>query len=208
VLEVLVTSGGLLLQDAEFLWARTDASGHSMQLVVGDSWDSTVIGEELVFFGECHCTKWRSGVPGCERSVAEILVEPVARFDLVAWTMATDRREPQREPVVAARRWWFDPGDVNLDGEVGCADVVSFALHPYDWDLDGRAGPEDLHALLRRLGAARADLDGDGAIDLGDVAAVVLAWGCAAPATCEADLDCDGSVGVEDLLLLLELLGS
>lgn len=53
-----------------------------------------------------------------------------------------------------------------------------------------------------------ADLDGSGAIDFGDLADLLAAWGpCEAP-SCPADLDGSGEVGFEDLTSLLAAWGT
>ncbi len=48
----------------------------------------------------------------------------------------------------------------------------------------------------------KADLDGNGMVDIGDFLQLLAAWGnCATP--CLEDLDSDGAVGIEDFLQLL-----
>ena len=50
--------------------------------------------------------------------------------------------------------------------------------------------------------ACRADLDGSGAVDFGDVLAVLATWG-PCPPSCPEDLDGDGAVTFADLLVVL-----
>jgi T5SS/PEP-CTERM-associated repeat protein len=49
------------------------------------------------------------------------------------------------------------------------------------------------------------DIDGDGAIDINDLLAVISAWGAcpAPPRPCPADLDCDSAVSINDLLIVI-----
>ena len=51
-----------------------------------------------------------------------------------------------------------------------------------------------------------ADLDCDGTVGVKDLLILLSAWGPCLG--CPADLDCDGVVGVEDLLLLLAAWGT
>ena len=48
------------------------------------------------------------------------------------------------------------------------------------------------------------DANGDGIVDVGDLTAVILAWGACPPGeACPADIDADGVVSVSDLVLVL-----
>jgi hypothetical protein len=50
-----------------------------------------------------------------------------------------------------------------------------------------------------------ADVDGNGAVDVDDLIAVILAWGpCPAPPEpCDPDIDNNGSVDVDDLIAVI-----
>jgi len=87
-------------------------------------------------------------------------------------------------------------------------DLSFFLSGPYDWNLDGEATDADRLQLLAALAASRADVDGDGIVDITDLLAVLGSWGPCPPAgDCAPDLDCDGIVGIVDLLVLLNLWG-
>lgn len=55
-------------------------------------------------------------------------------------------------------------------------------------------------------GTCAEDLDGNGSVELGDLIAVLAAWGTCAG--CDADLDADGSVALSDLVLVLAAWGT
>ncbi len=89
---------------------------------------------------------------------------------------------------------------------------------------DGGEGFGDIQFSFNQAGAVEdgtvltlfipepEDLDGDGRVGVGDLLALLGAWGacpsCDDPASCPADLDGDCSVGLADLLLLLAAWGS
>jgi hypothetical protein len=60
---------------------------------------------------------------------------------------------------------------------------------------------------MSRIGPATllGDVDGDGAVDVDDLLAVILAWGpCPAPpAACAADVNQDGAVDVDDMIIVI-----
>ena len=145
---------------------------------------------------------------GCLASRIGLVMTSDVHYDLVAWTEAEDRREPEREMVVIAEDWAFHPADVNMDGVVDCTDLAWFSASPYDWNLNGEPG-DDLNGLAAVLSAALADLNGDGMVTATDLVGLLVNWGpCPFAGPCPGDLDCDGVVGIEDLLLLLTLVGS
>jgi hypothetical protein len=48
------------------------------------------------------------------------------------------------------------------------------------------------------------DVNGDGVVDVGDLVAVILAWGpCSPQDPCPADLDGNGQVDVGDLIVVI-----
>ncbi|MFM1804296.1 MAG: hypothetical protein RL136_1175 [Planctomycetota bacterium] len=71
---------------------------------------------------------------------------------------------------------------------------------PSATDADGDLIPDECQGTPNP-----ADLNGDGAVDAADLAALLNAWG--ACAGCAADLDGDGSVGASDLAVLLNAWG-
>ena len=84
---------------------------------------------------------------------------------------------------------------------------------PADLDGDGAVAVPDLLALLAAWGTdpgGPPDLDGDGAVAVPDLLALLASWGpCVIPPEpCLGDLDDDSVVGVADLLLLLAAWGT
>lgn len=73
------------------------------------------------------------------------------------------------------------------------------------WDQEGSAEGLVSVAPYRRPPSCQGDLDASGAVDFGDVLALLTAWGGAGG---PADLDGDGTVGAGDLLMLLPLFGT
>ena len=64
-------------------------------------------------------------------------------------------------------------------------------------DLDGNGIPDTCET-------GPADVDGNGLVDVGDLLAVLGAWGtCPAQSVCPEDVDGDGNVDVTDLLAVL-----
>jgi hypothetical protein len=59
---------------------------------------------------------------------------------------------------------------------------------------EGSGIPDDCECI--------ADLDGDGAVDVGDFLLVLAGWGPCSP-ECPADIDGDGNVGITDFLRLV-----
>ena len=78
-----------------------------------------------------------------------------------------------------------------LDGGGLC-----FTTDCSDVDQDGIPDGCDDHLCT-------SDLDGDGQVDGGDVAAILSAWGPCADGDCQADIDGDGDVGARDLAFVL-----
>jgi hypothetical protein len=48
-----------------------------------------------------------------------------------------------------------------------------------------------------------ADINNDGSVDVDDLIAVILSWGCVSPPPCEADVDGNGTVDVDDLIAVI-----
>ena len=69
---------------------------------------------------------------------------------------------------------WLDGNRRSVRGDVHQFEIVGGA-GVGDWDRDGAITPEDLAAFLRSHGAgvARADVNGDGAVDHADVSMFV-----------------------------------
>ncbi|MFK7960378.1 MAG: FG-GAP repeat domain-containing protein [Phycisphaerales bacterium] len=108
-----------------------------------------------------------------------------------------------------------DFGIIFGDGAGGAEDFVTWfvpggmgTLAASDMDDDGRVdlmvGFRGAAVRLNRGGDApcEADIDDSGAVDFGDLTAVLSAWG-ACPALCTPDIDGDGMVGIGDLLTVL-----
>lgn len=106
-------------------------------------------------------------------------------------------------------------GDANGDGFVTCVELdhaqslvgtelcdAGYVIE-YDDDLDGVIDAADISALAA-VARPRADLDGSGAVDGGDNAAILAAWGTNDPA---ADLNGSGVVDAFDLADLLAAWG-
>jgi hypothetical protein len=75
-----------------------------------------------------------------------------------------------------------------------------------DWMCQGCQGCDCTKEMLTINSPAVGDANGDGAINVDDLVAVILAWGsCAAPCppTCAADVNGDCAVDVDDLLAVI-----
>ncbi len=204
-MQALVTSAGLTLVNTELLWIRSHDPGNTVELVVGSSMDSFQASPELwLYFTTSECLQWNEELFGCLDSETQVALTAGVGYDLVAWSEAEDRREPDREMLPIVDGWSFHPADTNMDGSVDCEDLSLFLSGPYDWNLDGEATDADRRQLLNALAASRADVDGDGIVGIGDFLAMLGSWGpCPPTGNCGADLDCDGVVGIGDMLLLL-----
>ena len=119
----------------------------------------------------------------------------------------------------------YNPFDLGLtilagDGQGGFeqiahANLLAFEAAVADLNADGApdfigvsAYEDDVAVLLNQCPrpACPADIDASGAVDFGDVLAVVSAWGACPPSgACPADVDgaADGVVDLNDLLLVL-----
>ena len=182
----------------------------SVQLILGTSIQSVQqYADQWLYFATSECLEWNDEATGCLASKMGLGMTSDVHYDLVAWTEANDRRDPEREMVVIAEDWAFHPADVNLDSVVDCADLTWFSSSPYDWNLDGEVTAADLNEVATLVSAALADLDGDGVVNITDFLGLIGNWGpCPSAGGCPGDLDCDGVVGLEDWLLLLPMIGS
>ena len=207
-MRTLVTSAGLTLLNTELLWIRSHYLADTVDLVVGSSMDSFQQSPKLwLYFTTSECLQWNEELFGCLDSETQVALTAGVGYDLVGWSEAEDRREPDREMLPIVDGWSFHPADTNMDGGVDCEDLSLFLSGPYDWNLDGDATDADRLQLLNVLAASLADVDGDGIVGIGDFLAMLGSWGPCPPAgNCVADLDCDGVVGVGDMLLLLSFL--
>ncbi len=210
MIEILVTSAGLLFGNAELLWIRSHDGADTVQLIAGGSMERVQqTPEEWLYFAMSECLEWHPESPSCLSSRIHVGMTSGVSYDLVAWSEAEDRTDPQREMVAVTEGWMFCSADVNMDREVGCADLDRYVSDPYDWDLDGEATAADLRALAAVTVAFRSDSNRDGAVDTADMGALLQQWGACPTGgmPCPADLNCDGTVAVEDLLLLLGAFG-
>lgn len=210
MLDVLVTSAGLLLHDTELLWLRSDGGdGFVVQLLGGGVKSAQPDPEARVWLARSLCSQWNPDLPGCDESTMLLSLSSEPAYDVVAWSEAPDRRVPIRERIDVALGWRFEPGDIDLDGRLTCADLDRFVAAKYDWNHDGAADAADLSDLAGQVVRGRADLDDDGDLDLVDLFLLEVNWGSCPPApeACPADLNCDGDVGFSDILLFLSALG-
>ncbi len=211
MIDVLVTSTGLLLGNAELLWVRSYDATDTVELIAGTSMEARRVGPELWhYFSSSECEQWDPEVLGCLVSRLQIGMTTSVPYDLVAWTEAADRRQPEREMVTLAEGWVFRPADIDMDGVVACPDRVAFAAAPYDWNLDGQTTAADLDSLSVAMARSLADLDANGVIDVTDLLLLLGDLGSCSPLgqPCPADLTCDGVVDIPDLLLFLAVFGS
>ncbi len=209
MIEALVTSAGLLLHDAEFLWLRSTGAKDSVLLIVGSSMASAQPDPDArVWLARSMCNQWSPDLPGCTASTILVALSSEPEYDVVVWSEAPDRMLPLRDRIDVAAGWRFEAGDIDLDGRLTCADLARFIDAKYDWNHDGAADMADQDDLEGVLVTGRADFDGSGAIDVMDFLFLQAHWGgCPPPAeACPADLDCDGQVGMGDVLLLLSAL--
>ena len=170
--------------------------------------------------GPLGAPQWREVLCGGNGYLAQH--ETTLHFGLGAATRAStiEVRWPAGGPVrtftdVPSNAVWtaYPPSriaDFDANGVVGLADWAQFvafglgAVTPGremfdadgDWDLDAA----DVAAFWSRSATPRGDLDGDGAVQADDLAALLVAWGQSGVA---ADLDLDGIVGAADLAALL-----
>lgn len=89
----------------------------------------------------------------------------------------------------------------NIEGDEAGALRASTMMMTEGW----RTGINQLsysgHVGAWQYGACPGDVDGSGGVDVGDLVAIILAWGpCGA---CAADVDADGTVNVADLVLAI-----
>ena len=208
-MQTLVTSAGLTLVNTELLWIRSLDPSDTVDLVVGSSMDSFQQSPELwLYFATSECLQWNAELFGCLDSETQVALTAGVGYDLVGWSEAEDRREPDREMLPIVDGWSFHPADINMDGSVDCEDLSLFLSGPYDWNLDGEATDADRLQLLDALAASRADVDGDGIVDITDLQALLGSWGpCPSAGDCVTDFDCDAIVGIVDMLVLLSLWG-
>jgi hypothetical protein len=170
--------------------------------------------------GPLGAPQWREVLCGGNGYLAQH--ETTLHFGLGAATRASsiEVRWPAGGPVrtftdVPSNAVWtaYPPSriaDFDANGVVGLADWAQFvafglgAVTPGremfdadgDWDLDAA----DVAAFWARSATPRGDLDGNGAVQADDLAALLVAWGQSGVA---ADLDLDGIVGAADLAALL-----
>ncbi|MCE2882858.1 MAG: FG-GAP-like repeat-containing protein [Planctomycetaceae bacterium] len=131
---------------------------------------------------------------------------------VVRWPAGGAVRTLTNVPINAA--WAVYPpsrlGDVDGDGAVNLADWTPFAawgLGPLaagremlDFDGDSDVDASDLSAFWSRASLRRGDMNGDGAVQADDLAALLSVWGSSGST---ADFDLDGVVGAADLAALL-----
>ncbi len=210
MIAVYITSAGLLLINAELIWIRSYSPVETVEPTVG-----SLIGQfqqnadRWLYFLTSECSEWNPEIPGCLNSKIQLAMTTNVEYEIIAWSEAVDRRQPQREMLMVAEVWTFRPADVNMDSLVNCEDIDSFSQDTYDWNLDGEVTQADLNDLSWLVSVALSDVNGDGIVNLPDLLLLLGAWGPCPdpPEACPGDLDCDGKVGVPDLLRLLSVVG-
>ncbi len=201
----LVTSTGVRLLNAELLWVRARTPSDTLLVTIGYMLESALVSDQWLYFLTSECFDWSQEVYSCLESELHVELSWDVEYDLVVWSEAADRIEPDRDMLIVAQRWRYHPGDVDLDGRVSCADIDFLAQDTYDWNLDGEVTEADVDDLTAVVSAASLDLDGNGVVDEADMAILIAHWGqCPDPqAPCPGDVDCDGVVGIMDYLLMI-----
>ena len=112
---------------------------------------------------------------------------------------------------VLTYRWDLD-GDAQFDdfeGEGGESSFAAAGTHMIGVEVDDGDGGFAYGAIEIEVVACFGDLDGDGYVDLGDLAQVLGRYGMPAGATyADGDLDNDGDVDLADLAALLGVYGT
>ncbi|MHC4421834.1 MAG: hypothetical protein ACYS1E_14705, partial [Planctomycetota bacterium] len=203
--EWLVTSAGLWFSNAELLWVRSYTADDTVYVTIGEVLDQRQDWGQWFYFLRSTCYAWSPETYGCTDSELQLELLLNVEYDIVAWSEAENRVEPNRDLYIVGKGWRFHPGDINLDGLVNCADTDLFWEDAYDWDLDGVVTQGDLDGLTAAVGVSMRDLDGNGVVDEADLEVLLENWGpCPNPPDpCLGDIDCDGVVGVEDFLQIL-----
>ncbi len=210
MIAVYITSAGMLLSNAELLWIRSYSPVETVEPTVGSLIGQTQqSADRWLYFLTSECFEWNPEIPGCLDSKIQLAMAPNVEYDIIAWSEAVDRRQPQREMLMVAEVWTFHPADVNMDSLVNCEDIDSFSLDTYDWNLDGEVTQADLNDLSWLVSVALSDVNGDGIVNGPDLLLLLGAWGPCPdpPEACPGDLDCDGAVRVPDLVRLLSVFG-
>ena len=159
MIEVYFTSAGLLLSNAELLWTRSYSPVETVEPTVG-----SLIGQvqqnaaRWLYFLTSECFEWNPEIPGCLNSKIQLAMAPNVEYDIIAWSQAVDRRQPQREMLIVAKVWTFHPADINMDSLVNCQDIDSFSQDTYDWNLDGEVTQADRNGLSRLVSVALSDV--------------------------------------------------
>lgn len=93
-------------------------------------------------------------------------------------------------------------------------DVISDTAHSVDYVIAINESGELLAItayadglLLEPRGAPASDLDGDGAVSLGDLGLLLADFGCSG-GSCAGDVDDDGATTKDDLVLMLNEFGN
>ena len=105
---ILVTSAGLLLSNAEYLWIRSHTSQDEVHVAVGSLVEAVPqSSDRWLHFGRSSCAQWDSGMHGCLSSELQVELLRGVECDIFAWAEAADRREPVRARIVVAQGWTY-----------------------------------------------------------------------------------------------------
>jgi ligand-binding sensor domain-containing protein len=108
----------------------------------------------------------------------------------------------------------FPNGVVLFDGEgwevftYGTHPLTHYQLGDVEFDADGdlwvSTTSEGVVEIVLQAEPVPGDVNGDGAVDVDDLVALIVAWGpCPSPSDCPADVNGDGAVDVDDLVQLI-----
>ncbi len=119
--EVHVTHAGLVVENLKFLWIRSHDPLDSIQVIEGAIVQSTQqYGLQWLYFVNSECMTWNAGATGCLASTTQLEMTSDIDYDIVGWTEAENRQVPERELILIAEDWPFNPADLNMNGVVDC----------------------------------------------------------------------------------------
>jgi hypothetical protein len=103
-----------------------------------------------------------------------------------------------------------DIGDLDNDGDLGEPTPLDLSLNARFYDYAAAPNTGSGEPPVVDCGAYEfqpdcpADIDNSGAVDVDDLIAVILGWGCVnPPGPCPADVNASGMVDVDDLIVII-----